>query len=140
MPGSRPDRSRSDEDGPQGASEHDVQSAASAPGAERLRAQVSFLEEEITRLRRRLTDSPRHVRILEDRLAAAQAQLSSVVGQNEKMASTLREARDQILTLKEEVDRLAQPPSGYGIFLEAFPDESAAGAFTPGRKMRVIVF
>ena len=32
--------------------------------------------------------------------------------------STLREARDQIVALKEEVDRLAQPPSGYGVFLQ----------------------
>ncbi len=139
MPGSRPDRSRSDEDGPQGASEHDVQAAASAPDAERLRAQVSFLEEEISTLRRRLTDSPRHVRILEDRLAAAQAQLAGLTGQNEKLVGTLREARDQILSLKDEVDRLAQPPSGYGIFLEAFADESAADIFTQGRKMRVVV-
>src|ERR1700712_5969993 len=112
MPGSRPDRSRSDEDGPQGASEHDVQSAASAPGAERLRAQLPYLEEEISTLRRRLTDSPRHVRILEDRLAAAQAQLAGLTGQNEKLVGTLREARDQILSLKDEGDRLPPAPGG----------------------------
>ncbi|MDQ1634039.1 MAG: proteasome-associated ATPase, partial [Frankiaceae bacterium] len=139
MPGSRPDRSRSDEGDPQGASEQDIHAAASVPDAERLRAQVSFLEEEISTLRRRLTDSPRHVRILEDRLAAASAQLAGVTGQNEKLVGTLREARDQILSLKEEVDRLAQPPSGYGIFLKAFPDENAADIFTQGRKMRVVV-
>ena len=139
MAGSRPERSRSDEGDVSGASKSDVHGGSAEPDVDRLRTQISFLEEEISTLRRRLTDSPRHVRILEDRLAAAQAQLSSVVGQNEKMASTLREARDQILSLKEEVDRLAQPPSGYGIFLEAFPDESAADVFTQGRKMRVIV-
>ena len=31
---------------------------------------------------------------------------------------TLREARDQIMKLKEEVDRLAQPPAGFGTFLD----------------------
>jgi len=34
--------------------------------------------------------------------------LASVTGQNERLAATLREARDQIVALKEEVDRLAQ--------------------------------
>jgi proteasome-associated ATPase len=139
MPGSRPERSRSDDGDLHGASENDVRTPATDAEAERLRTQVSFLEDEISTLRRRLTDSPRHVRILEDRLAAAQAQLSSVVGQNDKLASTLREARDQILSLKEEVDRLAQPPSGYGIFLEAFAEEGTADIFTQGRKMRVVV-
>ena len=51
---------------------------------------------------------------------------------------TLREARDQIVALKEEVDRLAQPPSGFGIFLQACEDGSA-DVFTGGRKMRVSV-
>ncbi len=57
---------------------------------------------------------------------------------NERLASTLREARDQIVALKEEVDRLAQPPSGFGIFLQACEDGSA-DVFTGGRKMRVSV-
>ena len=51
---------------------------------------------------------------------------------------TLREARDQIIALKEEVDRLAQPPSGFGIFLQATED-GTADVFTGGRKMRVSV-
>ena len=52
--------------------------------------------------------------------------------------TTLREARDQIVALKEEVDRLAQPPSGFGVFLEACED-GTADVFTGGRKMRVSV-
>jgi proteasome-associated ATPase len=61
-----------------------------------------------------------------------------VTSQNERLASTLREARDQIVALKEEVDRLAQPPSGFGIFLEA-QEDNTADVFTGGRKMRVNV-
>jgi proteasome-associated ATPase len=101
-----------------------------------LATQVSFLEEEIAVLRRRLVESPRHVRGLEDRLAEIQREMSSVVGQNERLVATLREARDQIVALKEEVDRLAQPPSGYGVFLETF-DDGTVDVFTGGRKMRV---
>src|SRR5260370_8991836 len=101
-----------------------------------LTTQISFLEEEISALRRRLADSPRQTRLLEERLREAETNLATVTGQNERLAGTLREARDQIVALKEEVDRLAQPPSGFGIFLNVCEDGSA-DVFTGGRKMRV---
>jgi proteasome-associated ATPase len=101
-------------------------------------SQIAFLEQEVASLRRRLSDSPRHVRHLEDRLADTQAQLAAVTAQNERMAATLREARDQIVSLKEEIDRLAQPPAGYGVFLERHEDDSV-DVFTGGRKLRVAV-
>jgi proteasome-associated ATPase len=103
-----------------------------------LTTQISFLEEEVAVLRRRLADSPRHARLLEERLRETEASLGTVTGQNERLADTLREARDQIVALKEEVDRLAQPPSGFGVFLQACED-GTADVFTGGRKMRVSV-
>ncbi|MGD0936580.1 MAG: proteasome ATPase [Streptosporangiaceae bacterium] len=103
-----------------------------------LTAQISFLDEEIAALRRRLADSPRQARLLEERLRETEASLAAVTAQNERLTGTLREARDQIVALKEEVDRLAQPPSGFGIFLNA-AEESTADVFTGGRKMRVHV-
>ena len=103
-----------------------------------LTAQISFLEEEISALRRRLADSPVQARLLEERLRETESSLASVTGQNDRLASTLREARDQIVALKEEVDRLAQPPSGFGVFLRAC-DDGTADVFTSGRKMRVSV-
>jgi proteasome-associated ATPase len=103
-----------------------------------LTTQISFLEEEVAVLRRRLTDSPRQARLLEERLGEAEARLSTVNRQNERLADTLREARDQIVALKEEVDRLTKPPSGFGIFLNSCED-GAADVFTGGRKMRVNV-
>ena len=66
-----------------------------------LTAQVSYLEEEVSVLRRKLSDSPRLVRGLEDKLAEAQQSLAGAVGQNDRLVGTLREARDQILALKE---------------------------------------
>ena len=103
-----------------------------------LTAQISFLDEEIAVLRRRLADSPRQVRLLEDRLRETEGNLTGVTAQNERLAATLREARDQIVALKEEVDRLAQPPSGFGVFLQANEDDTC-DVFTGGRKMRVNV-
>ncbi|MGH3320406.1 MAG: proteasome ATPase [Streptosporangiaceae bacterium] len=103
-----------------------------------LTTQVSFLEEEVGVLRRKLTESPRQVRILEERLHEAQANLAAVTSQNERLVSTLKEAREQIVALKEEVDRLAQPPSNFGIFIEA-RDDGTVDIFTGGRKLRVNV-
>ena len=74
----------------------------------------------------------------EDRLVETQARVASLTDRNERLADTLRDARDQLVTLKEEIDRLAQPPSGYGVFLEAV-DEHSVDIFTGGRKLRVAV-
>jgi proteasome-associated ATPase len=103
-----------------------------------LTTQISFLEEEVAALRSRLADSPRQTHLLEQRLRETEANISAITAQNERLAGTLREARDQIIALKEEVDRLAQPPSGFGIFLQAAED-GTADVFTGGRKMRVSV-
>ncbi|HZZ49503.1 MAG TPA: proteasome ATPase [Pseudonocardia sp.] len=106
-------------------------------GAE-LAAQIRFLEDEVSLLRRKLTESPRHVRILEQRLAESASRLSQLSARNEKLTETLREARGQLVALREEVDRLAQPPSGYGVFLSSYPD-GTVDVFTAGRRMRVAV-
>jgi proteasome-associated ATPase len=103
-----------------------------------LTAQVGFLQEEVALLRKKLTESPRQLKALEERLADAQAQLASASGQNDRLVSTLKEARDQIVALKEEVERLAQPPSGYGVYLSTHED-GTIDVFTGGRKLRVTV-
>ncbi|MER5502024.1 proteasome ATPase [Streptomyces sp. NPDC002466] len=107
-------------------------------GSEDPAGQVAYLEQEIAVLRRKLADSPRHTRILEERIVELQANLAGVSAQNERLANTLREARDQIVALKEEVDRLAQPPAGFGVFLQGNED-GTCDIFTGGRKLRVNV-
>jgi proteasome-associated ATPase len=121
--------------GPRGSAPGD--DARSRQVAE-LTAQVSYLEEEVVVLRRKLADAPRQLRALEERLSEARAGLAGAAGQNDRLVSTLREARDQIVALKEEVERLAQPPSGYGVFLKAHED-GTVDVFTGGRKLRVTV-
>jgi proteasome-associated ATPase len=76
--------------------------------------------------------------LTEERLLHAQTKVTTLRDQNDKLAATLREARDQIITLKEEIDRLATPPSGFGIFLSLHPD-GTVDVFTGGRKLRVTV-
>ncbi len=77
-------------------------------------------------------------RAADARAATLQSELASAAAQNQRLVATLREARDQIVALKQEVDRLAEPPSGYGVFLELF-DDGSVDVFTAGRKMRVVV-
>ncbi len=112
--------------------------AAGGRTPDELMSQVRFLEAEVTDLRRRVSDAPTGSRGLELRLADAQRSLAAVTSQNERLAQTLREARDQIMKLKEEVDRLAQPPAGFGTFLSRNDDDSI-DVFTGGRKLRVNV-
>ena len=101
-----------------------------------LAAQVATLNDEITHLRGRLADAPRRVRSLEERLLETKGQLAQAVSQNEKLSYTLREAREHISTLREEVDKLSQPPSAYGVVVGKNDDETV-DVLTSGRKMRV---
>lgn len=65
-----------------------------------------------------------------------EARIDSLTARNSKLMDTLKEARQQLLALREEVDRLGQPPSGYGVLLAAHDDETV-DVFTSGRKMRL---
>lgn len=70
------------------------------------------------------------LRVLESELAAAQAH-------NGRLVATLRDAREQIVALKAEVDRLAEPPGSYGVYLSRLDDGSLDVAVA-GRKMRLV--
>ena len=65
-------------------------------------------------------------------------EILSLQERNSRLTATLHEAKAQLLAMKEEIDRLAQPPSGYGVFLSAFED-GTVDVFTGGRKLRVAV-
>ncbi|MCB9394550.1 MAG: proteasome ATPase [Acidimicrobiaceae bacterium] len=101
-----------------------------------LAAQVDVLEQEIADLRRRLADAPKRMRALEERLLETKGQLAHAVSQNEKLSYTLREAREHIATLRDEVDKLSQPPSAYGVVVGR-NDDGTIDVLTSGRKMRV---
>ncbi len=102
-----------------------------------MREAAKSMEEEIVALRRRLQDAPKRVRTLEERLLDTKGQLAQAVSQNEKLTYTLREAREQISALREEVDKLTRPPSAYGTYMGANEDDGTVDVFSGGRKMRV---
>jgi len=98
--------------------------------------QIEALVAEIEHLRGRLADAPKRMRTLEERLLETKGQLSQAVARNEKLSYTLREARDHIATLREEVDKLTQPPSAYGVVVGKNED-GTVDILTSGRKMKV---
>jgi proteasome-associated ATPase len=104
--------------------------------ASSLEGQVNELEEEVATLRRRLAEAPKRVRTLEERLLETKGQLQQALSQNERLTYTLREAREHIASLREEVDKLTQPPAAYGTFLR-HNEDGTADVFSGGRKMRV---
>jgi proteasome-associated ATPase len=73
-----------------------------------------------------------------EQVARLRAQVGQLAAQNDRLASTLRDARDQIVALKAEVDRLAQPPNTFGIYVGPAEDGTVE-VMSSGRKMRVAV-
>ena len=115
---------------------HGSDSSSAETELAELRDHAASLEDELETLRRRMQDAPKRVRTLEERLLETKGQLQQAVSQNERLTYTLREAREHIAALREEVDKLTQPPSAYGTFL-GYNDDGTVDVFSGGRKMRV---
>src|SRR5213594_1868894 len=101
-----------------------------------LQAYIRSLEAETVHLRKKLEDTPKDFMILENKLREANRQLVQAFNQNEKLVNTLYEAREQITSLKEEVDKLCAPPSSYGVFL-SLNDDGTVNILSSGRKVKV---
>ncbi|WP_299039259.1 proteasome ATPase [uncultured Pseudokineococcus sp.] len=70
------------------------------------------------------------------RVTALQDQVGELVARNDRLVRTLGDARQQLVTLRGEVERLAQPPSGYATYLGP-SGEGSVDVVQQGRKMRV---
>ena len=81
-------------------------------------------------------DTSARLRALEERLLETKGQLATSKARNEKLEYALREARDHVASLREEVEKLTQPPSAYGIVLGT-NDDGTVDVLTNSRKMRV---
>jgi proteasome-associated ATPase len=115
-----------------------------APGTDlgdedELHAELKYLRDEVELLRRRLESSPTRIRMLEERLLETKGQLQDSLDHNTKLADTLRAAREQLVMLREEVERLSAPPQSYANFLEYHEEEGTIDVSSQGRKLRVNV-
>ncbi|HYM88802.1 MAG TPA: proteasome ATPase [Nitrospiraceae bacterium] len=87
---------------------------------EKFRVQIQSMEEEIRRLYQ------------------SRYQLDQATKQNEKLVTTLQEAKVQIEGLRAEVEKLTAPPSAYAIFSSLNAD-GTGNVYVSGRKMKVSV-
>jgi proteasome-associated ATPase len=101
-----------------------------------LQAYVHSLEAETGRLRKKLEDAPKEFMVLENKLREANRQLVQAFNQNEKLVNALYESREQITSLKEEVDKLCAPPSTYGVYLSVNED-GTVNVLSQSRKVKV---
>jgi proteasome-associated ATPase len=108
------------------SSSDDTSAGAGLPGG----------HDDLGAVRRRPDDQSTRVEALEERLLETRGQLQQAVSQNEKLTYTLQQAKEQLALLREEVEKLTQPPAAYGTFLGINPDGSV-DVFASGRKMRV---
>jgi len=94
------------------------------------------LEREVAELRRRLVDAPRQLHRMESEVRDANRELARANARNQKLTSTIETARERITVLRDEVEKLSQPPSAYGTVLQV-NDDGSADVHSGGRKMRV---
>ncbi|WP_414632787.1 proteasome ATPase [Arsenicicoccus sp. UBA7492] len=78
------------------------------------------------------------IRDLTTQLSALRTANGALGQANERLTTTLKAARDQITGLREEIDRIAAPPSTYGVVQRTY-DDGTADITSAGRKMRVAV-
>jgi proteasome-associated ATPase len=95
---------------------------------------IAALEAEVAVLRRRLRTPP-GVNELENP-AETRQHLDRVLEQNDKLASVLEEAREQLSVLRAEVEKLTSPPNNFGTVLRVNAD-GTVDVVTGNRKLRV---
>jgi proteasome-associated ATPase len=101
-----------------------------------LRDALRFLGPESSDLVRRLERILMDYELQRQRYERARQQLYDAEQQNEKLVSTLQDAKQQIELLKQEVDKLCAPPNTYGLFERANKDGTCE-INVDGKMMRV---
>ncbi len=91
---------------------------------------------EIEQLRSRLSDLPGRTRELEEKLLATKGQLSQAEMQRDRLTSAVRDLREQVEALRQEVSVLSQPPSNYAVLVDSNED-GTFDIMSNGRKLRV---
>ena len=97
---------------------------------------LAAVQAELAEVRARLADLPGRSRLLEERLLETRGQLADALARNDRLSDALRETRENLAVLREEVQKLSQPPSAYGV-ITAKNDDGSVDILTGGRKMRV---
>ena len=104
----------------------------------KLQDQIKTLEDESEGLLRNLEKTINQYEVLKRKYYQTSEQMNSGRKQNEKLAAALQEAKNQIVALKEEIDKLCAPPNSYGTFRK--PNEDGTiDISVDGRTLKVNV-
>jgi len=92
----------------------------------------------VTQITKRLAEGVQIQSMEEEirRLYQSRYQLEQATKQNEKLVTTLQEAKAHIETLRAEVEKLTAPPSAYAIF-SSLNTDGTGNVYVSGRKMKV---
>src|ERR687887_670212 len=88
----------------------------------KLQDQIKTLEDESEGLLRNLEKTINQYEVLKRKYYQTSEQMNNGRKQNEKLAAALQDAKNQIVALKEEIDKLCAPPNSYGTFRKVNED------------------
>ena len=77
------------------------------------------------------------IEILERRIIELRAEISQSHENNERLASALKAARDHLVALRAEVEKLAEPPGSYGVVV-GLNDDGSIDVMVAGKKIRTV--
>jgi proteasome-associated ATPase len=104
----------------------------------KLQDQIKTLEDESEGLLRNLEKTINQYEVLKRKYYQTSEQMNSGRKQNEKLAAALQDAKNQIVALKEEIDKLCAPPNSYGTFRKP-NDDGTIDISIDGRTLKVNV-
>ena len=100
--------------------------------------ELEALRTELAEARRQLDARVRAGELADRRLAEARGDARAMASHNDRLNQTLREARDSLLALREQLDALASPPNAFALVV-GLPGEGLADIASAGRILRVAV-
>ena len=99
-------------------------------------SEIERLTAEVERLKERVTEPSQRIRALESRVVKLKSELAGTISRNERLSGTLREAKEQIESLRSDIERLTGTPNTYGVVVQHNDDETF-DVLSSGRKFRV---
>ena len=99
-------------------------------------SELERLTAEVERLKERATEPSQRIRALESRVVDLKGELAGTISRNERLSGTLREAKEQIESLRSDIERLTGTPNTYGVVVQHNDDETF-DVLSSGRKFRV---
>ena len=99
-------------------------------------SEIERLTAEVERLKERVSEPSQRIRALESRVVDLKGELAGTISRNERLSGTLREAKEQIESLRSDIERLTGTPNTYGVVVQ-HNDDQTFDVLSSGRKFRV---